>query len=115
MPGIDRLIPAAAYAKILSRGLEMNQTTVASCDFLKKRARAIRRMIVDNDHVEVERGLLRQRAIDRVFYRPLAIANRDHYACSNREVLLALRGSAKRGYEVSSETFQMLACDPLHL
>src|SRR5713101_9042193 len=72
-------------------------------------------MIVNDDDVELERYSLRQRAINRVFDSPLAVTNRDHYACSNWKVLLATRRGPKLGREIGANPFQMLGCDLLHL
>src|ERR1044071_728813 len=72
-------------------------------------------MVVHNDHIEFELGLLRQRAVNCVTNRALPISNRNYNARLHGEFLIVRRARLESRWQKCAYSSEMLCCDPLHL
>src|SRR5205085_8868267 len=79
--GIKRFIPAAADAQILPFRNEMNELRVAHT--AKHSRGLVCGMVIYNDQVKIETGLLAERTLHSFQDRSLAVSHRNHNARSN--------------------------------
>src|SRR5512143_3250641 len=115
MSGVDCFVPTAADSEVLSSGFEMYRSGVSRRNLSKNISRAIRRVIVDNDQVELEACSLRKRAGNRVVNGALAIADRYYDACPDWKAHVGSGNVSKLGFEISADPFEMFAGDLFHL
>ena len=107
-------IPTTTDTQIITCGDEMNHPFVIfeSIDHLSC---SIRRMIVDNDEIELKCGLLTQHGTDSRLNGSGSITNRNNHRSLCFETICTEVDAFKSRFEPSPDRFQMLGAGLFHL
>src|SRR5262245_23662259 len=105
LPGKEGFIQPPADLKVRPFRHDEDDTKIRNlAQYLR---RPIRRMVIDDDDVELKIRLLAQGASDRVKYRALTVSNRNHDARLNWKLLCRRRHGFESGFQPGTDTFQM--------
>ena len=70
-------VPTAADSEIVPLGDEVNHARIIRCVAAEDVGRAVRRVVIDDNEIEIKRRLLTQHRADCIFDRPHPIAHGD--------------------------------------
>ena len=111
---VDTHVPATADAEVVALGDDVDYTGIAG-EFLDSLGCAVGRVIVDDDEVEGEVGLLAEDTADGVADGADTVADGDNYRSLILEVALVEFDCIELGRQVAADSLEVIGACSFHL